>query len=306
MTEAEIILDSVNAVTGDRITTLRVVMPRIILAELSTHRVVFLDDMLGAYDADIPSPLTKNSASNRAVPTRKMIDRVVQQPFIPQFRHASKGMASGEPVDTETQFFAQKIIKNALAQMAWATEMLHQYGIEKGQANRYLEPFSYIEVLLTATEWKNFLMLRDHPAAQVEIQEVARAIRAAMDDSTPQVLQPGEWHLPYVTTPLAENPSIYFHQKVSAARCARISYNSFNAKMPSSPEEDMILFEKLAGSNPRHLAPLDPPRPGRKRQHTPVDLCRQADSCRVQPPASMSSRHRGCPDRRSRDRRRTR
>lgn len=261
MTEAEIILDSINVVTGDRITTLRVVMPRIILAEVSTHRVVFLDDMLGAYDADIPSPLTKNSASSRAVPTRKMIDRVVNQPFIPKFRYASKGMASGEPVDTETQFFAQKIVQNALAQMAWATEMLHQYGIEKGQANRYLEPFSYIEVLLTATEWNNFLMLRDHPAAQVEIQEVARAIRAAMDNSTPQPLCPGDWHLPYITPDENYDLSImeWTQQKVSAARCARISYKSFDTGKPSTIEEDLTLFEKLAGSNPRHLAPLEPP-----------------------------------------------
>ena len=48
-------------------------------------------------------------------------------------------------------------------------------------------------------------------------------------------------------------------QKVSAARCARISYKAFDTGKPSSLEDDLTLFEKLAGSNPRHLSPLEPP-----------------------------------------------
>ena len=265
MTSAEIILDSINVETGDRITTMKVTLPRIVLAELSTHRIVFIDDtndameVLGAYDADIPSVLTKNSASSRAVPVNKMIERVAANPFIPRFRKGKKGMGSGEDVDELDQAYAEKIWRLSLQGTLHTVKCLSEMGIEKGQVNRLLEPFSYIEVLLTATEWKNFLMLRDHSAAQVEIQEVARAIRVAMDNSNPQVLRPGEWHLPYISSPSAEKPSFLFHPKRSAARCARISYNSFNAEMPSSPEEDMILFEKLAGSNPRHLAPLEPP-----------------------------------------------
>lgn len=265
MTSAEIILDSINVATGDRITTIKVTLARIVLAELSTHRIVFIDDthdameVLGAYDADIPSVLTKNSASSRAVPVNKMIERVSMNPFQPRFRKGQKGMGSGEALDQRTQDYLAMEWDLAFNYQMNFVKTLVEYGVEKGQANRYLEPFSYIEVLLTATEWKNFLMLRDHSAAQVEIQEVARAIRTAMDNSNPQVLRPGEWHLPYISAPSAANPPFLFHPKRSAARCARISYNSFNAEMPSSPEEDLILFEKLAGSNPRHLAPLEPP-----------------------------------------------
>ncbi len=263
MTSAEVILDSVNAETGDRITTLKVTLPRIVLAELTTHRIVFIDDthdamkVLGAYDADIPSVLTKNSTSSRAVPVSKMIERVSMNPFIPRFRQGKRGMGSGEALDKETQDYLENQWDMAFNNQLNFVKTLLDYGVEKGQANRYLEPFSYIEVLFTATEWKNFMMLRDHPSAQVEIRQVARAIKIAMDDSEPQILQPGEWHLPYVerVNPLYPREAA----KISAARCARISYNSFDTNKPSTIEEDFALFEKLTGSNPRHLAPLEPP-----------------------------------------------
>ena len=48
MVEAEIILDSINVATGDRITTIRCVYPRVIHAELVTHRLLFVDQ-----DADL-------------------------------------------------------------------------------------------------------------------------------------------------------------------------------------------------------------------------------------------------------------
>lgn len=267
MTEVNVILDSVNAATGDRITTLRVVMPRIILAELATHRIVFLDDthdasqILEAYDLDIPTPLTKNSASSRAVPINRMIQRVKDNPFVPTFRKGMKGMGSGESLEPHFDDLAKTIWRDGLAYAIHCAECLANMGVEKGLVNRLLEPFSYIEVLLTATEWNNFLMLRDHPAAQVEIQEVARAIKQEIMYSSPQYLIPGEWHLPYITTQETIDFSMmqWTLQKISAARCARISYKSFDTGNPSTFEEDAALFEKLAGSNPRHLAPLEPP-----------------------------------------------
>lgn len=260
MTEAEIVLDSLNMATNDRITTVRCVFPRIILAELVTHRLLFVDQtadlatLYEAHDEDIPHNLSKNAASSRAVPVTKMLERTQNYPYIPVFRSAQKGMTSGEPVDDAKQAKALKIWNDMMAVCMAGVEMLAALGIEKGIANRPLEWFSHIEVLLTATEWNNFFLLRDHPAAQVEIRDLARAIRKAMDASQPQTLYPGEWHLPYIVGNTSEE-----FAPISAARCARISYKSLVTGQTSTYADDMALFNKLTADNPKHLSPLEHP-----------------------------------------------
>lgn len=257
MVEAEIILDSLNMATNDRITTVRCVLPRIVLAELCTHRLLFVDQtadlatLYGAYDEDIPHSLSKNAASSRAVPVTKMLERTRNYPYIPVFRGARKGMTSGEPVDDIKQAQALDIWADMMEVCQAGVEMLAELGIEKGIANRPLEWFSHIEVLLTATEWNNFFLLRDHPAAQVEIRDLARAIRKAMDASQPQTLYPGEWHLPYIIG----NDSETF-APISAAHCAEISHRSPGT---STWQACIDRFNKLTADNPKHLSPLEHP-----------------------------------------------
>lgn len=257
MVEAEIILDSLNMATNDRITTVRCVFPRAVLAELVTHRLLFVDQdadlatLYEAYDEDIPHSLSKNAASSRAVPVTKMLERVRGYPWIPIFRGACKGMASGDPVDDIKQAQALEIWADMMEVCQAGVEMLAELGIEKGIANRPLEWFSHIEVLLTATEWRNFFLLRDHPAAMVEIRDLARAIRKAMDASQPQTLYPGEWHLPYIVG----NDSETF-APISAAHCAEISYRSPGTSTYQACTER---FNKLTADNPKHLSPLEHP-----------------------------------------------
>ena len=63
--EAKIIADSINP-QGDRLTSILVTFPRIILAEVNTHRM-----------------LSKNTSSSRAIPFKKMVESVQNNPFIP-------------------------------------------------------------------------------------------------------------------------------------------------------------------------------------------------------------------------------
>lgn len=257
MVEAEIILDSINVATGDRITTIRCVYPRVIHAELVTHRLLFVDQdadlamLYEAYDEDIPHSLSKNAASSRAVPVTKMIERTRSYPYIPVFRSVQKGMTSGEPVDDVKQAQALEIWADMMEVCMAGVEMLAELGIEKGIANRPLEWFSHIEVLLTATEWKNFFLLRDHPAAMTEIRDLAQAIRKQMERSQPQTLYPGDWHLPYGNGFVTEN-----FARVSAAHCAEISYRSPGT---STHHDCMNRFERLTADNPKHLSPLEHP-----------------------------------------------
>lgn len=63
--KAEIVADSINQ-QGDRLTSLLITFPRIILAEVNTHR-----------------SLSKNTSSSRAIPFRKMVEAIQSDPFIP-------------------------------------------------------------------------------------------------------------------------------------------------------------------------------------------------------------------------------
>ena len=57
---AEVVADSVD-VRGNRLTSLLITFPRIILAEINTHRM-----------------LSKNTSSSRAIPFKKMVEAVVE------------------------------------------------------------------------------------------------------------------------------------------------------------------------------------------------------------------------------------
>ena len=65
MIKAEIVADSLSP-QGDRLTSVLVTMPRIILSEMNTHRM-----------------LSKNTSSSRAIPFHKMVEAVETNPFIP-------------------------------------------------------------------------------------------------------------------------------------------------------------------------------------------------------------------------------
>ena len=67
-------------------------------------------------------------------------------------------------------------------------DMLNEKGLDKSRANRLLEPFMWHTVIITATEWENFIALRcpdgDQPdiafPAQLEMQQFAICIRNAL------------------------------------------------------------------------------------------------------------------------------
>lgn len=179
---AEVVAHSVNEF-GQPIASLVVVIPRIVLAELNTHRM-----------------LSRNSASSRAIPFKKMLKMVQEDPFIPiAFQKDHSGMQGTEYLDPHTTLtiaeFAEAI-KNLFdreedeellthytsilskyfgeTQTYTLTEwwliardkavesavMLACFGVTKQLCNRILEPFMWHTVIVTATELENFFHLR--------------------------------------------------------------------------------------------------------------------------------------------------
>ncbi len=126
-------------------------------------------------------------------------------------------------------------------------------GLHKQVSNRLLEPFMWHYVIVTATEWENFYQQRCNPAAQPEIRAVAEAMREAMENSTPHPVDYGDWHAPYVS---AED-DVHGEDmlKVSAARCARVSYLTHDGKRDLS--KDIELYDRLTAATPMHASPLE-------------------------------------------------
>ena len=145
--------------------------------------------------------------------------------------------------------------KTAQAACNFAEEMSAQ-GAHKQIVNRIIEPYLFANGIVTSTEWDNWFELRDHEDAQPEIRELAIEMKHAMNQSTPNVLHQGQWHLPYTTPKDRHKYDTDMLLKISAARCCRVSYLKHDGSHPNV-DEDLALFDRLAGAVPLHSSPLE-------------------------------------------------
>ena len=231
MISAKVIADSRNP-QGDRITTMVLNFPRIVLAEFNTHR-----------------RFSRNSGSSRAIPFKKMLELVQENPFIPiAWQKDHKGMQGTEYITNEREItYLENSWLQGRDRAVSTSHELNGRGATKQLCNRLLEPFMYHKVIVTATEWENFFALRcpqytislsedisdrgsnwqDHTfrskkdlkmavysddidnytpiewleinksEAEIHIQAVAEAMWDARNESTPKELKSGEWHIPF-------------------------------------------------------------------------------------------------------------
>lgn len=180
MFKAKVVADSVNS-AGDRITTMEIMFPRIVLAEFNTHRV-----------------FSRNSASSRAIPYRKMVREVMERPFIPMaFQKDHSGMQGTQYYEEDEtislgdyakslslmfkkeedqyliDYFSEILSGYVSMEMTprdwWllardkaveSSLLLSVMGISKQLCNRILEPFMWHKALVTSTSWSNFFHLR--------------------------------------------------------------------------------------------------------------------------------------------------
>ena len=240
MYEARIERDSVTEY-GERLTTFVVTMPRIVLAELNTHRV-----------------LPKSSASSRAIPVEKQIARLRQDPFSPvSWGKNQKGMQAEEELSPEAKASAEIVWEKAREQAIASAEQLRDLGVHKQITNRLLEPFMWHTVIISGTEWSNFFHLRDNRMAQPELQKAAAMMNELYRASRPLLLQRGEWHLPFTgpedfaVGPFETDPMRLV--KISVGRCARVSYLTHDGKR--DPEADVALADSLLKNG--HMAPWE-------------------------------------------------
>ena len=164
MISAKVIADSKNEF-GNRITTMVVTFPRILLAEAKTHRVISDDTAIEISDAGFNDEIlfSRNSASSRAIPFNKMIESIKTNPFIPiAWMKDHRGM-QGTEYFTEQEVKELNLVEDWLADRDRVVESAlkrSEKGVTKQIVNRQLETFAYHTVIVTATEWENFFALR--------------------------------------------------------------------------------------------------------------------------------------------------
>ena len=229
---AEIVAHSINE-QGDELISVLATFPRIILAEINTHRM-----------------LSKNTSSSRAIPFAKMVETIKNDPFIPiAWQKEHKGMQGTEYFTSlaEINYHQKDWLDARDYAVIQATKMSEVGKVTKQLANRLLEPFMWTTMLITGPKsgWDNFFklrcpiytlpynfteygkvvkegnltfrsrkdILRDLPfletyseldwlkvnkgQAEIHMMALAECIWDACNESTPKVLKAGEWHIPF-------------------------------------------------------------------------------------------------------------
>ena len=265
--KATCLLHSVSQ-AGVPMMTFEIEYPRLVLAELNTHRM-----------------LSRNSASSRAIPFDKMTTQLTARPV--RFGEANPGMQDkGEQHDgkviireyemgddnSDSVVFATSY--EVSGQEAWdfakesaveISKAFYEAGFAKQVYNRLTEPFQMIKTVISGTEWANFFWLRNHASSDPTFAELARVMQQAMQESVPQTLLPGEWHLPYVTSRRDDNGKMEYWLdsetqlceddalKVSAARCAAVSYRNTDYGL----EKCRQVHDKLVGDDRKHGSAME-------------------------------------------------
>ena len=156
---AEIVGHSLSP-QGDELISVLCTFPRIILAEVNTHRM-----------------LSKNTSSSRAIPFKKMVEAVKNDPFIPiAWQKHHSGMQGNDYITRDYDI--------AMAQTRWLrardeainnAQILNSevIGVTKQLCNRLLEPFMWTTMLITGSKegWDNFHSLRN-PIYEIDLDNL--------------------------------------------------------------------------------------------------------------------------------------
>ena len=253
--KVELIQASICALTKTPIFTLMLEYPRYIHAQVLTHRL-----------------FSKNSSSTRAVPLKASIQNIRENPAEYFWTLNQPGM-QGQRVDNPlVKDAADNILFDAMEYSIRASLMLGLpvaeggLNIHKQDAGRLLEPYQNIRVCLTSTEWANWDWLRVDKAAQPAIDMLANMMRQVRELALPSamVLQPGEWHVPFVKRVRFEGVLEYWSEEgtpltleqakmVSMSSAAQTSYR----KLDTTLEKADDMYDKLFTGDKVHASPSE-------------------------------------------------
>lgn len=248
----ELVAHSVNDYKNE-LMTFRLHYPRIIHAELMTHRM-----------------FSRNASSSRAIPVTAMLDQVRGNPAMPvKFGKNQSGMQDAGDHDAlvewdDWEFPVEGIWNKASQTAADFSEAISQAGYHKQVANRLLEPFQFMNTIVSMTDIDNFWHLRLHKDADPTFVNLAECMKEAYDQSVPERVDESDYHLPFIDKIKPDFGEIkYFAAdqevtkeeaiKISVSLCCQVSYR----KADFSKEKAMKIWDMLVTMNPIHASPLE-------------------------------------------------
>ena len=241
---AKCLKDSI-APNGKRLTSFEIQLPKVLLAENNTHRAT-----------------SKNFSSSRAIPNGKFTEI---ESFEPQYfgKNIAGMQSSGELVDDVDTVRA--VWEDIIDYCKKGSARLSELGLHKQWTNRPNDWHVMAKGVLTATDWDNLLWLRDDNSAQPEYHELARQIQEYFDNNEPEILSPGEYHLPYIRTErVGDGTLVYLDsngdtltlddaKKISASCVAQVSYR----RLDDTKEKALEIFGKLFSGAKPHMSPTE-------------------------------------------------
>ena len=282
--KAEIVGHSLNP-QGDELISVLCTFPRIILAEVNTHRM-----------------LSKNTSSSRAIPFNKMVEAIENDPFIPiAWQKEHKGMQGTEYLtDRKHENVVYEWLKAKDYAIKQAT-IMNNDGVTKQLCNRLLEPFMWTTMLITGSRegWENLFELRcpsyevpypkevkkykskkevrkenhnltinytdlnwlelNKGQAEIHMMALAEAIYDAVNESTPKQLKAGEWHIPFINKIVESSITLSNEDlvKISTAMAARTSYTVVGEEKEVNYSKMIELHDRLLAQTPPHSSPLE-------------------------------------------------
>ena len=245
----EMIAHSKSSINGSEIMTFSAIYPRIVHSELMTHRL-----------------FSRNAASSRAIPIDKLIALIESDCAMPAEWGLNQAGMQAKGIHTHPVLCEAIWLKGARRAVETARE-LQDLGLHKQICNRPLETYQYIKTIITATEFDNWFWLRNHDAADPTIQVLAREMWEAKEASTPRLLKPGDYHLPYIDRVFNTKRSayVYFSNgqevtleqaiKISTSCCAQVSYRVLDDSLYKAEK----IYTQLVGSDRLHASPMEHP-----------------------------------------------
>ena len=214
--KAELLAYSINE-AGHRIGTFRIETNVATFMQIATSRSA-----------------TKNAASKRAIPTKKQINAVLSNGFLPTsyWKNQAKGMQPSEQFELVYQAVLDDMMVEHLENTVEFAQKLNNLNVTRQQVGNLLMPFQVITAIFTFPEYgmENFFRLRcgHHTGSQQEISELACMMRDLWRETEPKLLKYGEWHIPFSTEGLTHQQNI----EKSVACIAHASYDTIEKQRP--------------------------------------------------------------------------
>jgi thymidylate synthase ThyX len=274
-----------------RLFTVKARSPKFTHQETLRHRLIYIEDALSG-DPD----WSFSVSSARAIPFKTLLEEVRSSELRAKpvkWGTEQKGMSPGDELSSEkptTQIKGKDVpygfSPRELAELTWRdsansaadfAEAMAELGVHKSIVNRIIEPYIHVNCIMTGTTlgWLNFFGLRLDKAADPTLRALAEAIWREWNESRPQVLKPGDWHLPFITEQDwdkcsgeiddIEKVGLYM-RKISAARCGGFSYLSWKEPQVYTIGQELERYRLFAESSPIHGSPME-------HQATPDTLC---------------------------------